>query len=562
MHVADRDQNDGKNAGRLLAAMALPVRRALQAASALSVFASLLWIAQAALVAWALSALLAPGGMVEAAIAAGGFALIGLVRAGLGFVAEGISFRAAEKIVVARRKEIVARESLRRRNGTAGSAAIAALAAEKLDLIEPYLTRYAPARMRVAVVPIVILAIAFALSWAVGLVLLVSGPLIPVFMALVGMAAKEASERQMQKIGSLNDLLSERLSALIDIRLLDAGDAVVAGFRHEADSLRQRTMEVLRIAFLSSTVLELFSAIGVAMVAVYVGFSLLGQLGFGAYATPLTAAEGIFLLLLAPDYFQPMRDLSAAWHDKASAEAVAGELAGWQEAEAGQILGTGDPQPALAGPAHIALRGLTLRLPDGRDLRFPDLDIPAGTSIAITGASGAGKTTLLSLLAGLQQPAGGAILVAGRPLADNTADAWRARLGWVPQAPRFLNASLRRNITLGALYDPARLSGALATAAVGDVVAAAPRGLQTRLGEAGGGLSGGEGRRLTVARAAYAGADVLLADEPTADLDAETARAVADGLMALSRAGATLIVATHDAALAARMDRQVSLEAG
>ena len=172
------------------------------------------------------------------------------------------------------------------------------------------------------------------------------------------------------------------------------------------------------------------------------------------------------------------------------------------------------------------------------------------------GPSGAGKTTLLRLLAGLAAPDEGSITVAGRALTIETADAWRARLGWMPQAPHFLNASLADNISFG---QPGDLDASLQAAAVSSVVEALPGGTEALLGETGGGLSGGEARRITLARAVFAGPDILLADEPTADLDAETAGLVMAGLEALAARGCSLIVATHDPALAARMDRTIQI---
>ncbi len=179
-----------------------------------------------------------------------------------------------------------------------------------------------------------------------------------------------------------------------------------------------------------------------------------------------------------------------------------------------------------------------------------------GESVALMGPSGAGKTSVLRMIAGLLTPVSGTVTVAGQPLDAETADAWRARIGWMPQAPHFLNASLRHNLTLGRGTDPTQ---ALELAAVGGVVAALPQGLNTRLGETGGGLSGGEARRITLARAIHGAPDVILADEPTADLDAETAAVVAQGLLAQADRGATLIVATHDSNLAAKMDRIIRI---
>lgn len=555
--MAKRGQADQKSeAGSIdtLAALQAPGQRLLKHASVLSVVAGVIWPAQAALVGLALGGLLS-GKPVSAAVVGLGFILLGAVRAGLGLIAETKTDRAAEMVIRMARAHIVRVEAQRANDSAFGGAgSISALAGDKLDLLAPYISRYAPARARVMVLPFIILGLALWNSWAVAVIFLVSGPLIPVFMALVGMAAKEASQRQLAEISSLNDLLVERLSALVDIRLLGANESVLAKFSDKAKDLRQRTMATLRIAFLSSTVLELFAAIGVAMVAVYVGFSLLGMLNFGTWGRGLSPEAGIFLLLLAPEFFQPLRDLSAAWHDKASAEAVANELADWDAAKTEYLMGQGALVQPLAGPASVSLRGCAL--PNG--VALADIDIAQGESVALVGPSGVGKTSVLRLIAGLLPPLSGKVLVAGQTLDVTTADAWRARLGWMPQSPHFFHASIRQNILLGRSGDP---DVALEGAAVAEVIAAMPQGLNTRLGETGGGLSGGEARRLTLARAINGKPDVILADEPTADLDAATAQLVTDGLLAQVKRGSTLVVATHDSKLAARMDRIIYLGA-
>ncbi|MEH7827877.1 thiol reductant ABC exporter subunit CydD [Gemmobacter denitrificans] len=523
-------------------------------AAGLSVLSSLLWIAQAAVVAQALGAQL-DHGAVSPLWSASVFAAIGIARAVLGNWSEALAQDAADTVIRSARDRIVRAEARRTDdNPFGGAGAIAALAGEKLEMLGPFLTRFGLARARVMLVPPVILILAFWQSWAVGAVLLVAGPLIPIFMALIGLAAKEASAKQMAEIGTLNDFLVERLSALVDIRLLGADAAVMAGFATQAGDLRSRTMAVLRVAFLSSTVLELFAAIGVAMVAVYVGFSLLGALEFGAWGGPLSPEAGIFLLLLAPEFFQPLRDLAAAWHDKAAADAVLDEVAA-HVADAGTpLLGRGAPAQPVPGRPAVVLSGC--HTPSGKAL--PDITIQPGESLAITGASGTGKTTVLRLIAGLIRAEPGTVQVAGQVLGAANADAWRARLGWMPQTPHFLSGSLRANLTLGRSGD---LERALTVAAAIDVAQALPRGLNTRLGEVGDGLSGGEARRMTLARAILAAPDLILADEPTADLDPVTAALVTEGLLAEAARGATLVIATHDPALVARMDRVIDLGA-
>ncbi|SFI27932.1 ATP-binding cassette domain-containing protein [Albimonas pacifica] len=547
-------------AARRLAAIEAPAAPLLRRSARLTAAAALLWPVQAGAIAWAISGWVEGGAPLSDTLACAlVFLLAAVLRAALDHRAGALAFEGGDRVLAAERARLVEAESLRGEAaaGTdapgqgASSAGAAAMAAQKLPMLVPYLARYRPAALRAVVGPVAILAAAAPISWAAALILLAAGPLIPVFMALIGVAAARASRRQLAEISDLNGLLMERLAALPDIRLLDARERMARDFAARSDGLRARTMAVLKVAFLSSTVLEFFSALGIAMAAVYVGFSLLGTLGFGAWGAPLTIFEGLFLLLLAPEFFQPLRDFAAAWHDRASALAVAEEIEAAEAAEPARILGRGAPAAPLPGPATIRLAGVVAR---GRAL--PDVEIAPGRSLAVTGPSGAGKSTLLAALAGLLPVERGRIEVAGRRLDAETADPWRARLAWIPQAPHFPDAPLR------AVLDPrgtGDLTEALRAAEAEGVVAALPQGLDARLGETGAGVSGGEARRLMVARALASRADVLLADEPTADLDAATAAAVIRGLRRLAERGTTVIVATHDPALIAAMGAELRL---
>jgi ATP-binding cassette subfamily C protein CydD len=532
-------------------------KRLLRQSSSWALASGVLWPLQAGLIAWVV-AQWAAGTLGGAGwMAAAGFAALGIARAGADRVGARRAFAAADLAIAEQRRLLLDREALRM-DRRVSSADLAALLSEKLAMVGPYISRYTPAMSRTAVLPLVYLACTFYVSWIAGLILVISGPLIPVFMALVGMAAKEASERQMAQIGDMNALLIDRIAALPDILLLNAADRSRADFADKAEGLRKRTMAVLRVAFLSSTVLELFAAIGVAMVAVYTGFSLLGEITIGAWATPLTLGEGVFILLLAPEFFQPLRDLASAWHDKASADAVSAELQALAERDSPPVLGQGAPAPRLEGPARLQMRGVSLTR-GGACRALPDLVVEPGESVALRGPSGVGKSTMLDLAAGLLQPESGEITVAGQPLNDDTADGWRARVAFVPQSVHV------PDVTLRAFLDPhgsgADLNEALARARATDIVAGLPEGLDTHLGETGAGVSGGEARRLLLARAFLSGADVILADEPTADLDRATAAEITAALADLRAEGRTVIVATHDAALCAAMDRVVDLEA-
>ena len=519
----------------------------LRRAAVLSVAAGLLWLPLAGAAALALAGLIEGRLSVPALI---GFTLFGALRALLANLAEAQAQRIALAGLSRLRGGLLARVSRLARLPRAGG--FAALAGDQAALIRPYAARYVLAQMRVAVLPAAVLVCAFFTAWAAGIILLIAGPAIPVFMALIGHAAGRASREQLQDMESMGALLADRAGALADIRLLGATAALGRDFARAAEAMRRTSMRVLAIAFLSSTVLELFAALGIAMMAVFCGFSLLGEIGFGTWGAPLSPAQALFLLLIAPEFFQPLRDLAAAWHDRASADAAAQALA---EAEAPQplIAGQGGPAPAVPRTG-LSLRGLACR-----GITFPDLDLPAGAALAVTGASGGGKSTLLRLIAGLEQPDAGAIWLDGVSLGDGNADAWRAGLGWMPQGVHFLDDTLETNLRMGRSGD---LAPALDMAAAAHLVAALPQGLASRLGERGAGLSGGEARRLTLARALHGAPRLILADEPTADLDAVTAAEVTRGLLAAHRKGAGLIVASHDPALIAAIGREYRPGAG
>ncbi|WP_139841738.1 thiol reductant ABC exporter subunit CydD, partial [Janthinobacterium sp. GW460W] len=459
------------------------------------------------------------------------------------------------------------RSPLDRRRAQSGQAA--SVIAEQAEAIVPYLVRYKPARWKVMLVPLVILAVVTPLSWIAALILLIAAPLIPVFMALVGMGAQAASRAQMVEMGSMNAFLLDRLRGLATLRALDAVDATAARLDASSQSVRRRTMVVLRIAFLSSAVLELFSALGVAMVAAFIGFSLLGSLHFGTWGRELSLGQGLFILLLAPAFFEPLRELAAVWHDKAAGEAG---LAGLHDlaAEGVPLPGAGVEVAAVSAAAMAVAAAPAI---DIHQLRFAhpgeapvfdrfDLSVRAGEHVALLGASGAGKTTLLSLLAGLLPAGGGDIRIGGVRLNDSTVNTVRQRMAWMGQRPHVFAASVSQNVTLGRAgahaAHAAHVTQALHLADLASVAQAQPA---VMLSDGGQGLSGGEAVRLALARVAlHPHADLLLVDEPTAHLDSETAARVTDALLALAK-GKTMLVATHDPVLAARLQRTVAVDA-
>lgn len=530
-----------------------PIRNLLHKAGVISIVSGLIWPLQAAVLAWAISGWV-EGDIERTGLAALIFVLGGVLRAVLDRCAGGYLFEAADQTITRERNALITREA--RARADVSSAEIAALIVQKLPLLQPWITRYHIAMLRVSILPLVLLALTFWFSWAAGLVLLVAGPLIPVFMALIGMAAEEASRRQMTEIGSMNAMLMDRLSAMLDLRLLGASERAAQDFTGRAEALRLRTMAVLRVAFLSSTVLELFSAIGMAMVAVFVGFSLLGAITFGSWGGELALGEGIFLLLITPEYFQPFRDLAAAWHDRAAGLSVVEELEALDKADRVDFVGDAQKVKPLGDALTLRVENAVADLA-GRQVALPDLDLKAGEAIALTGPSGAGKTTALAAAAGLVPLASGRISVCGQDLGQDTADGWRARIAFISQAPHFPDQSLRDWLDpQGSGDDP---WPALRLAEADGIVERLKHGVDTRLGETGGGVSGGEARRLMIARAILSGRELILADEPTADLDPDTAAQVIRALLRLRAQGCSLIVATHDLTLAAALDRTIEV---
>jgi len=541
-------------------------QHATRTGAMLQVAAALLWVPQAGLLAMAVGTIVAGEGAGSVLGHAAGVLAIGIARALLDALGSRVAFRQARAVLTRWRAEAVAALAARSpvdiERPAAGLAA--STLAEQAEAVVPYLARFQPARLRASIVPLVILLVVFASSWAAALVLLVAAPLIPVFMALVGWRAKAASEAQLVELGSMNAFLLDRLRGLATIRSLDAVDVTARRLRADAESLRARTMAVLRIAFLSSAVLELFSALGVALVAVYIGFHLLGQLPFGTWGGPLTLAEGLFILLLAPAFFEPLRDLSAVWHDRAAGEAALEALVGLSR-KGCELPGAEDedPAPALvtAEAPSVRIEKLRFSHPGRGEPVFDDfnLTVAPGERVALLAPSGGGKSTLLALLAGLVTPESGRIIIAGEPLTARSAARLRRGIALIGQRPYVFAGSLAANVRLGrAGIGRAAVEAALASAGLAEV---ARRRGAVPVGENGVGLSGGEASRLALARIAVAPQTrLILADEPTAHLDSETAASITEALMRLSE-GRTLIVATHDPVLAGRMDRVIDLAA-
>lgn len=524
--------------------------RQLALSAWLSVVVSLLVVAELACIGLAIAEVLHTGTVAAAfsslllflALAAARIAMDGASAALAARAAEAVKFRAREAIADA----LAASSPIDRNRIHAGEAA--ALLTGHVDALSPYLVRYRPARLRAAILPAAILMITAWFSWVAAAVLLVTGPLIPIFMALIGAEARTASERQLREIGSMNAGILDRLRGLTTLRIFDAIPRAALALEREGERIRMRTMAVLRIAFLSSAVLELFAALGVAFAAVYVGFSLLGHINFGAYGT-LSLSSGLILLMIAPEYFRPLRDFAAAYHDKAAALAASGEIG---RVLAGSRLLLPKQKTRSANLTSLAIEKASVSLEGSTILPAFSLHIEPGQRIALTGPSGSGKSMLLALIGGLIRPTGGRVLVNGEPDVC-------CRTAWLGQRPAFIHGSVAANLAMyrGGI-DRKSMADAAASAQADEVIARLNRGYHETLRENAANFSGGEAQRLAIARLALSDASLILADEPTEHLDDATAMSVIDGLLELCR-GRTLVVATHDPRVISRMDRVIDV---
>ncbi|MDY4386317.1 heme ABC transporter permease/ATP-binding protein CydD [Pectobacterium aroidearum] len=418
---------------------------------------------------------------------------------------------------------------------------------EQVDDMQDYYARYLPQMYLAALIPLLILITIFPLNWAAGLILFLTAPLIPLFMALVGMGAADANRRNFMALARLSGHFLDRLRGMETLRLFHRGEAETEQIRHASEDFRSRTMEVLRMAFLSSGVLEFFASISIAVVAVYFGFSYLGELDFGHYGMGVTLFAGFLVLILAPEFFQPLRDLGTFYHAKAQAIGAAESLVTFL-AEEGETVGFGTQ--TFNSDTAIAIRAedLVVLAPNGTPLTQPlTFDIRAGERIALVGLSGAGKSSLLNALLGFL-PYRGSLTVNGQALNTLTPESWRKQLSWVGQNPHLPEQTLRSNILLGnPQASIVELQRAIERAYVQEFLPQLPQGLETTIGDSAARLSVGQAQRVAVARALIHPCNLLLLDEPSASLDAHSEELVMTALNDAARHQTTLLV-THQLA--------------
>jgi thiol reductant ABC exporter CydD subunit len=483
-------------------------------------------------------------------------ALAFAVRGALGWGMEVAGRRAAADVLSELRLELVERRLDAHPIAVDGTEAgeVAAAAVGGVDALDGYFARYLPQLVLSSIVPLAVIAWVATIDVESALLMTLTLPLVPVFMWLVGRATEQHTSERWRALRQLSVHFLDVVRGLPTLRAFNRAEDEGARLREVGDRYRRATMGTLRIGFLSGSVLELAATLGVALVAVTVGVRLVGgSLGLEA---------GLTVLVLAPELYLPLRRLGAEYHACADGLAVAERMLGLIDAAPAAAAGGRRLPPSPAG-APVRLEGVTFAYParPGLVLDNFDLTLEPGELVALIGRSGAGKSTTAALLLGLLRPATGRVTVGGIDLATCDPVAWRRHIAWVPQQPALLRATVADNIRLGtpgAAIDVVRAAAALAGA--DGFVASLPAGYDTVLGDGGRALSPGQRRRIALARAFLRGAPLVILDEPTADLDAESVAIVARAVERL-RAGRTMLVIAHRAELVGRADRVVRLDA-
>ncbi|MGF1840089.1 heme ABC transporter permease/ATP-binding protein CydD [Vibrio atlanticus] len=523
-------------------------KRWLMIAISLGVLSSVFLIAQAALLASILHQLIIEN--VDKSELVGHFAGLALSvvgRAGCTWGREIAGYRCGEQIRVYIRQLIL--DKLRElgpayiKGKPAGT--WATLLLEQVEDMQDFFSRYLPQMSLSVMIPFIILVVVFPVNWAAGLIFLLTAPLVPMFMALVGMKAADANRKNFKALQRLSGHFYDRLQSMTTIRLFDRTSAETEVLKGASEVFRTRTMDVLKIAFLSSAVLEFFTSISIAMTAVYFGFTYIGELNFGHYGVGITLFAGLFILILAPEFYQPLRDLGTFYHAKQQAVGAAESIVEFLETDITKVK-SGATQLDPAQVINIEATDLKVLSPEGVQLVGPiSFALNTRQSTALVGPSGAGKTSLINAILGFM-PYEGSLKINGIELRDLDLASWRKTISWVGQNPLLLHGSIRDNVTLGK-HDIADqvVENALEQSFASEFVN--EHGLDYMISDRSGGLSVGQSQRLALARAMIQDGQFWLLDEPTASLDTRSEQLVMKGINSNIESRTALLV-THQLA--------------
>jgi len=531
--------------------------------AALGVATAALVVVQALLLAHVIAGAVTDGEHL-APLTAPLIALVGVVvgRALVAGAQERFGHRAATTVIAQLRGTVVAHAAAlgpQALDGDAGPA-LATLTTRGLDALEGYLTRYLPQLLLTATVTPAVLAVVWWHDTVAAVTMLVTLPLVPLFMALVGLFTASAAERRLRTLQRLGGQVLDLVAGLPTLRALGRERSQAVRVREVGDAYRRATMRTLRQAFLSALVLESLTTLSVALVAVGIGLRLV--------YSELDLRTGLAVLILAPEVYLPLRMVGVHYHASVDGLAAASEAFAVLDRPV-------PPRGTVTCPplerAVVRLEAVDVVHPD-RDRATPhalDVMICPGRVVALVGPSGVGKSSAVQVLLGLRRPDAGRVVLAPTDgtgpvdLADVDPATWHAQLAWVPQRPLIVPGTLAENLRLVA---PAATDDDLAAAAsasgLGEVVAGLPDGWSTRIGQGGHGLSAGQRQRLALARALVRRARLIVLDEPTAHLDPATEQVVHDAVRLLRETGRAVVLVAHRPGLVALADDVVTVQDG
>ncbi|GAD79148.1 heme ABC transporter permease/ATP-binding protein CydD [Vibrio ezurae] len=484
-----------------------------------------------------------------------------VVRSILAWVREVTGYRSGEQIRVYVRGLII--DKMRRlgpahiKGKTAG--AWGTMLIEQVEEMQDFFSKYLPQMALATLVPLMILVVVFPQNWLAGLIFLLTAPLIPFFMALVGKRAADANRKNFKALQRLSGHFYDRLQAMTTIRLFDRAADEKEQLHAASEVFRERTMSVLKIAFLSSAVLEFFTSISIALTAVYFGFSFIGELNFGHYGTSVTLFTGLFILILAPEFYQPLRDLGTFYHAKQQAIGAAESIVEFlnidepEQQQNGQII---DKQSQFV----IEATDLTVSSAEGKTLVGPvSFTLQNGQKTALVGPSGAGKTSLMNALLGFL-PYQGSLKVNGIELAQADLESYRKLVSWVGQNPLLVHGTIADNLNLAQKPITEQLLQQKIKQAHADEFIDR-LGLEHPISDRSGGLSVGQAQRIALARALLQDGQFWLLDEPTASLDARSESLINESLQN-ALLDKTALMVTHQLNNLQVMDQILVLESG
>lgn len=438
---------------------------------------------------------------------------------------------------------------------------------EGIETLDDYFSRYVPQLVLAVAIPLLILGFVFPFDLTSGSILLLTGPLIPVFMILIGKLAEKKSQAQWQNLSRMNAHFLDVLQGLSTLKVFGRSKDQGKVIGRISESFRRVTLGVLRVAFLSAFVLEFLAMLSTALVAVALGLRLIDG--------TISYQEAFFILIIAPEFYLPLRSLGVQFHARLSGENAAKRIFEVLEHEQQNYnvneqddgivkINPGESKTLPNQEFFLSLRHIDLRYDDKTEKALADicLDVGPGERIALVGPSGAGKTSILQILLGFIAPTSGEVWVRGNILNEDTLESWRSEISYVAQKPYLFAGTILENLRFSKPQaSQAEVIEAARHASAHDFILQLPQGYDTVLGEGGTRLSGGQAQRLAIARAFLKDSPLLLLDEVTSGLDSESEQEVLTALEKLCL-GKTVLFTTHRMNTILAADRIIVLDQG